>query len=370
LKLLALLFLLSSLCLHAQSFRTPELSIEPSPTPGQVTVSCYLTRPQQVLLAKVDPIDFDQGRKLVDLRLVDAGGKSGPAIFASYRQEKDHLMLRPRYPLQAGQTYQATAYRPDQTTIQATYTVPPASPSEAPQVTRIYPTAEILPANCLKFYIYFSQPMREGRAIFDDLEMLNADGEVIEDAWRRTELWSKDARRLTLWIHPGRIKQGVNLREDYGPVLHPGRRYQLRISTRVTNMAGVHLEEAFVKDFRTREEDRTPPEPNRWRRSQPKAGSREPLQITFDDALDHAQLPRFLTVRQDAKPFTGTLVVEPGETACTFTPDDPWPTSGCDLIVNGRLEDLAGNTPLRVFDTDLQDPARRPPNLALPIKNL
>jgi len=41
---------------------------------------------------------------------------------------------------------------------------------------------------------------------------------------------SGDAKRLSLWIHPGRIKNGVNLREELGPVLEPNRKYTLVLS--------------------------------------------------------------------------------------------------------------------------------------------
>jgi hypothetical protein len=54
--------------------------------------------------------------------------------------------------------------------------------------------------------------------------MRGPDGKDIPDPWRRTELWNEDATRLTLWIHPGRVKEGVNLREEFGAVLDPERK--------------------------------------------------------------------------------------------------------------------------------------------------
>ena len=43
----------------------------------------------------------------------------------------------------------------------------------------------------------------------------------------------------------------------------------------------------------------------------------------------------------------------------------PWAEGEYTLTVNGRLEDLAGNTPLRLFDVDLRDPTPKPPRLTL-----
>ena len=65
------------------------------------------------------------------------------------------------------------------------------------------------------------------------LEILDEQGTLVEDPWRRTELWTADARRLSLWIHPGRIKNGVNLREELGPVLEPNKTYKLIIRAEV-----------------------------------------------------------------------------------------------------------------------------------------
>ena len=87
-----------------------------------------------------------------------------------------------------------------------------------PSVLMIYPSTDVLPANLLKFYLQFSRPMRETDAIFDHIRIIDDQGNVIEDPWRRAPLWSNDGTRLTLLIHPGRIKTGVNLNLDLGPL--------------------------------------------------------------------------------------------------------------------------------------------------------
>ena len=91
----------------------------------------------------------------------------------------------------------------------------------------IFPSAEVLPANHLKFYVHFPEPMREG-VFLDYCALLDEHGQPVLEPFRETELWSDDRRRLTLWLHPGRQKAGVNLNVEFGPVLEPGRRYTLR----------------------------------------------------------------------------------------------------------------------------------------------
>jgi hypothetical protein len=210
--------------------------------------------------------------------------------------------------------------------------------------------------------------MREGRDIFEQIQILDKDGEVVPDPWRRVELWSLDARRLTLWIHPGRIKQGVNLREDFGPVLFPDQHYRLVLRSTVQNTHGTALKHDFEKPFRTSPEDHDRPLPRNWRLSNPEIGSREPLEVTFNEPLDRAQLERFLKVESAGKQLTGTISVASNERVWLFTPAANWPAEPCRLNVSGELEDLAGNTPLRAFDTDLQQPALAAPQLILPIE--
>src|SRR4051812_2774418 len=91
---------------------------------------------------------------------------------------------------------------------------------EAPRLEAIYPSGALLPANHLKFYLHFSAPMREG-VFLDYCRLLDEHGAPVAEPFRETELWSDDHRRLTLWLHPGRQKTGVNLNDDFGPVLKP-----------------------------------------------------------------------------------------------------------------------------------------------------
>ena len=72
----------------------------------------------------------------------------------------------------------------------------------APRLTAIYPTAHTLPANHLKFYLHFSQPMRQG-VFLDHCRLLDDHDQPVTEPFRETELWNEDGTRLTLWFHPG-----------------------------------------------------------------------------------------------------------------------------------------------------------------------
>jgi hypothetical protein len=78
------------------------------------------------------------------------------------------------------------------------------------------------------------------------------------------------------------------------------------------------------------------------------------LTVTFDRPLDRALLEHSLWVRDTAgAPLAGQAAVGPGERCWRFEPRSPWAEGRHALVVDPRLEDLAGNSLIRVFDRDL-----------------
>jgi len=289
-----------------------------------------------------------------------ADGTLGPNIFSNYRCQKTSLILAPRFSLVSGQSYVATLRTNGRTTATLLHRVPIVYHTDPPAVEAIYPTGNRLPANHLKFYIHFSQPMREGRYVFEHINLLNANGQQVLDPWRRRELWNSDATRLTLWVHPGRVKTGVNLRQDEGPVLVPYQTYTLQVGAELKGADGQPLR-LHRKHFSTNGVDRKRPLPGKWKVGPVRVGTTDLLRVAFGEPLDAALAQRCLRVyAPDGKLVFGTIKLEKNETDWTFAPRDPWVNGGYRLITNQQLEDLAGNTPLRIFDTDLReaDPQR------------
>jgi hypothetical protein len=321
------------------------------------------------LLAAVSPgkLAQEQGERWLRFTLIDKEtGREGPAIFGGYERRQGTLVFVPRYPLVHGQRYRATLDWGRGETASTEYEVPPRPPTPPAVVEKVYPTAAALPANNLKFYLYFSRAMRETSAVFDQIQILDPDGKPVPDPWRRTELWTPDGRRLTLWVHPGRVKRGVNLREEFAPVLQPGQEYTLLIPAEMLDADGQALGKAVTKKFRTTAEDRTRPLPEQWKVRAPAAGTKEPLVLEFPKPLDHALLQRYVKVADArGKPVLGRIEVGGEERSWAFHPNQPWQADGYTVHVDERLEDLAGNTPLRLFDVDLEEPQPKPPQLTL-----
>ena len=286
-------------------------------------------------------------------RVDPATAEEGPPLIGDYAREGDRLVFRPRHPLAPGERYVAIAGGG-----RVEHRVPARPPSPPAEVTAVHPSAGRLPANLLKFYVHFSRPMRESARVFDAIRLRRDDGAEIVEPWRRAELWTTDARRLTLWIHPGRVKRGVNLRDEEGPALEPGRGYTLEIGAELLDADGRPLGRPFTKRFTAVDEDHAKPDPSAWTLEVPRAGTRDPLVVGFPEPLDRGLLPGGLRLN-----VAGSVDVADGGTSWSFTPGRPWAAGAYEMAVDPLLEDLAGNTPARRFEERAGADGAPPPPL-------
>ena len=246
-------FLCLSAILFAQ-FRDPVLSFRTNAEQGREVVAKV---PGDIQLP-MGRLTQEQGQKVLTLALVDdATKKAGPAMLGKYERNANELIFTPRFPFGAGQTYRADFHHPAQL-ITLEYKMPPAAAKTPPKIVKVYPTADVLPANHLKFYIYFDRPMRGGKELFDHIVLVDDKGREISDPWLIDEIWDEENNCLILYIHPGRIKWGVEQRLLLGPVLYEKREYSLIIRGAWTDLEGNKIGTDFVKKFRTTAEDRAP----------------------------------------------------------------------------------------------------------------
>jgi hypothetical protein len=286
-------------------------------------------------------------------------GAAGPPIFGEYRGYPNHISFAPKFALVRGATYRATAFDGVTGRVVGTkdYRVPTLAERMPTVVQSITPSGKVLPANVLRFYITFSRPMREGREVLERIKLFDDAGNEIASPWRDVELWNADATRLTLYLHPGRIKQGVNLREQLGPILLPSKRYALVVGSDLRDANGTPLGREFRHEFSTSAEVRSRIDVAAWKVAAPAVGTREPLRIEFDRPLDAALAVRLIRIRDAAgRDVVGTSQLVDGERTRLFTPAAIWKAERYVVEADPTLEDQAGNTPTRVFDTDLSAP--------------
>lgn len=293
-----------------------------------------------------------------------------PPMLGAYRIEADSVQFLPRFPLVPGLEYRArldVAQLPGQTgrrlraPVEARFTLPrkPATPTT--EVTHVYPSASVLPENLLKFYLHFSAPMTRGEA-YDHVRLLDERGKAMDLPFLDLgeELWDPSGTRLTLLLDPGRIKRGLRPREEAGPILVAGKSYTLVIDRNWPDAEGNPLRSETRKPFQAGREDDVPVDPAKWIVSAPRAGTSDPLVITFPEPLDHALLQHTIKViSPDGSQRAGRVEVDRGETRWQFTPQERWASVAYQLRVNTILEDLAGNSVGRPFEVDAFKPIQQ-----------
>lgn len=341
------------------------LRIEADGDPTRVVVGYALPR-CDIDKLPLGAVDESLGRRFLTFALIDdKTDEARTPILGTYEVRDGRLMFRPRFGLVPGNRYRATAYLGALKST-ADYAVPPPPPLPATVVDSISPTDDKLPANVLRFHITFSRPMRERREVLDGIHLFEVDGKEIGAPWRDIELWDLRSQMLTLYVHPGRIKQGVNLREQLGPVLTPGKKYVLVVDAGLHDYRGQALAREFRKTFTATDELSTPIDTAAWKISTPTVGTRDKLTITFDRSLNEELIPRDLRLRDaSGKPIYGSSshVADDGR-SWSFEPHAPWPGGTLKLEIGPNLEDICGNTPLRAFDHDLEAAAKSPPESA------
>jgi len=291
------------------------------------------------------------------------GGTGLPPMFGDYRVQSGALRFEPRFPLEAGVKYRAI-FHPDQlpgqrgSRVEALtniFQLPPRRSSPTVMVSHVYPSAELLPENLLKFYVHFSAPMSRGR-IYDHIHLRDEAGKEIELPFLEIdeELWDPTMTRLTLLIDPGRIKRGLRPLEEVGPALEEGKSYALVIDQTWTDGTGNPLKEAFQKVFRVGAADRDPPNPALWKIQPPKAETRDALTITFPEPMDHALAQRVIQVTSDSgERLPGKIALEDQERRWIFAPTQPWHRGQYEVVIQTTIEDLAGNNIGKPFDVDI-----------------
>ena len=238
------------------------------------------------------------------------------------------------------------------------WTIQRMAPVDAPttDVVAIYPMADELPVNQLRLYIHFSGPMSEDWAA-RAVQIRRADNDEPLDGVflsMEPELWDPERRRLTLLLDPGRIKRGLVPHEEAGYPLMEGVPVIVTIATDFRDAAGRPLRTAAERGYEIGRPVRVRVNPADWRYHCPTAGSTDPLTVEFDRPLDHALLQHSLWVNDAAGlALPGQGSVGPGERCWRFEPQSPWEEGQHQVTIDPRLEDLAGNSLIRVFDRDL-----------------
>lgn len=292
-----------------------------------------------------------------------------PGMMGSYSVANGLIRFQPTFPLEPGLTYRAV-FRPSKLPadtdprdrdLVSSFRLPAKERRSTTVVTQIYPTANTLPENLLKFYVHFSAPMRRGH-IYDHIHLLDESGKPEELPFLEIdeELWDPEMKRLTLIIDPGRIKRGVQPLEEIGPVLQAGKIYTLVIDSDWQDAEGTALKTGYRKPFKAGPALRQPINTAEWSITPPPSGSNSPLRVRFPEPLDHALARRMISVTDlRGELVRGETSLSDEEHLWSFAPAKPWSAGQYHITVQTTIEDLAGNNIGKSFDVDLFERAER-----------
>lgn len=274
------------------------------------------------------------------------------SVIGNYYISGDTIVFKPYWPLDKALAYEILFREELIEILEADHNIDDASV----EVLEIFPTANILPANTLKFYIQFSGPMSEGQS-HQYITLVKNGQDTVNRAFLelQPELWNQNRTIITLWIEPGRIKRDLGPNNKLGPVLENGDTYQLIVSGDWKDANGNKLKKDYIKRFEVAAWDDQKPDINTWEISEPQAGTKQSLKINFPESLDYILLNETIEIFYNEQPVKGNLSISKSGDLWRFIPTDNWTKGSFKLKVESRLEDLTGNNLNRLFDVDLQN---------------
>ena len=206
-----------------------------------------------------------------------------------------------------------------------------------PPVVRVRPSAAEVPANLLRISIEFAAPVEA--PVLPRLTLAHADGRQVREPFLQQELWSPSGKVLTVLMHPGRVKTGLNAREEMGPILAEGDDLVLLLDGHPIQRWSVLAAAEHG------------PIPSAWQLSPVDAGSRQALVVRLDQPIDGRDIDYLAIVDSGNRRVDGRAQLKDGESVWTFTPKLPWRRGAYSLLARATLEDAAGNRLGSHFET-------------------
>jgi len=282
-----------------------------------------------------------------------------PELWGSLKREGECLLFRPRHRPAAGMVLLASFDGKDLGLAGAQGTgrlelrevVAGAEPKS--RVLAVHPSGEEIPENLLRIYVTFSAPMSL-KDIEKYVHLRDESGNEIPTAFVDIPggLWDPGHRRLTLFLHPGRVKSGIAVGEEMGKVLQEGQVVTLEIDRKARDAEGAPLLEAARQSWRVGKAQGEALGASQFRL---KVGKEErgQLEIGVLVALDHALALTSFEVRKQGQEIAGKFELEAGEKMLLFVPEKPWQRGETyTLAISAKLEDVAGNRLGRAFEVE------------------
>jgi hypothetical protein len=357
-----------------------------APRPISVSIVPAATnRPAHVVVEGVDR------RSLRSLRSAPTSGApwdslfrvsvaaDAPPVAGKFTATDSTLEFDPSFPFDEGREYfvrfdprRLPATRPE-STITTILLLPKANLVPTTNVARILPSGDLMPENQLRVYIEFTAPMsRQSGLAF--ARLINDSGREVMNAFLPldADFWNPSHTRFTLFLDPGRVKQGIRPNEELGRPLKAGRAYAIVIDSAWRDANGLPLAKPYRHEFRAGPAITEGIDLAKWKITAPRGSTFDTLVVTFPVALDHGLLQRAVGVeRANGELVQGTVTIGPRELTWRFVPTNRWVRDDYRIVALSILEDGAGNRIGRPFEVDMferADSTSVPERHTLPFK--
>ncbi|WP_424962417.1 hypothetical protein [Ekhidna sp.] len=346
-------FLLSSTA-FSQSFFTAKTLPK---APGYGTITTRLVPEEIVRLIEKQNFSFKEWSSFFYVQ----AAPGAPAVLGTYSIADNHLSFKPKFLPDPKVQYYVTFSYPKLDVLlneniaeEAEFTdIASFDPPETsqPEVTSFIPRLEEVPANLLRFYVYFSAPMSLQNP-YDYITIVDEKGGELVDPFVIIPegLWNINHTRLTLLLHPGRVKQGVGPNMTLGDVLKAGNSYTLKISKEWKGASGEPLKSAFSQTINATNPLERAMNINSWalRAERKNVGV---LHVVTDHPLDQPLAKRMLFIRGESGQILPSRVEfdSPEKFRLLWQLDD---SETLEMLIDPRLEDVCGNTPHYAFDLE------------------
>ena len=278
----------------------------------------------------------------VRLRLEHSSSARG--MLLSLSRDGDDLIVVPRFALIAGRGYELAIAE------ETLRVILPAPAATTPRLVSFAPSQAVIPANTLRLYLHFSEPMARGQSR-EMVSLATANGTPVASPFLSldAELWDPSQTRATLLLDPGRIKQGVGPNVAVGAPLQEGQGYRLTVAPQMRSAAGSPLGASVSVVFRVGPPERRAIAPEAWDILPPPAGSQAPLSLAFDRIIDSGTALRLITLYGPGSQLVHGQITSDGG-GWSLIPDQPWQAGSYSMVIDPELEDASGNTIGAPFD--------------------
>ncbi len=308
-----------------------------------------------------DCIRIEDARVDAEVRVragpIRAGGEY-PSMAGRVVRDGDAVCFVPRFPFVDGATYTVVVDGDVRDVLER----PRSAGAPIAEVEHIWPSSISVPRNLLRIYIDFSERMSEGYAAHC-VRLVDDAGVTMAAALLPTEheLWDSERRRLTVLLDPARIKRGLAGHRALGYPLQTGGAFRVVVDAAFCDARGRPLRSGADRRYAVDDDKRRRVDPHHWTITEPRAATREPIDVDFDAPLDHGLLAGCLhVVDANGRAIDGVATIGHAEQSWHFTPHAAWGAGLHHLVVDPILEDQAGNSVCRVFDRDLTRPEDDP----------